>query len=72
MTPAMEEKIKRHRKALYLTMKQERPDLYELAIRVGHMALSNFGGHDETKRAATVEISAMELAAKAAGIKVNP
>ena len=70
MSPEMKEKFEARRKALYLAVKNQRPDLYEAAVRVGHMALIDFGGSDENKRAATVEIAAMDLAARAAGIDV--
>lgn len=68
MTPDMKERIEKRREALYLAVKNLRPDLYEGAIRVGHLALISFGGNDETRRAAAVECAAMDLAAAAAGI----
>lgn len=70
MTPDMKERIEKRRKALYLAVKQQRPDLYEGAVQVGHMATVDFGGSDELKRAAAVENAAMSLAAQAAGIDV--
>lgn len=70
MTPDMKERIEKRRKALYLAVKQQRPDLYEGAVHVGHMAMVDFGGKDEVKRAAAVENAAMSLAAQAAGIEV--
>ena len=70
MSPDLKERIERRRKALYAAVKAERPDLYEAAVRVGHMALIDFGGRDENKRAATVEIAAMDLAATAAEITI--
>ena len=70
MTPELKEKIERRRRALYLAVKHERPDLYEAAVRVGHMALIDFGGANELARSAAVEIAAMDLVARAAGIDV--
>ena len=70
MTPDMLERLERHRKALYLAVKNNRPDLYERVVQVGHLALPDFGGRDDNKRAATVEHSVMALVAEAAGIDV--
>lgn len=67
MTPDMKERLEKRRKALYLAVKQQRPELYEGAVKVGHMAMVDFGGSDEVKRAAAVECAAMSLAAEAAG-----
>ena len=70
MTPDMKKRIEKRRKALYLSVKNSRPDLYEGAIRAGHLALVDFGGSNETQRAAAVECAAMSLAATAAGIDI--
>ena len=66
----MKEKIERRRKELYRAVKAQRPDLYESAVAVGHMARPMFhpNGTDEDAIAAEVECCAMQLAAKAAGI----
>ena len=70
MTPDMKERLEKRRKALYAAVKNNRPDLYERAVQIGHMAMADFGGHDENKRAAVVEGAAMSLVAEAAGIDV--
>jgi hypothetical protein len=66
-----QERMERRRKALYQAVKAERPDLYQRAVEVGHMALADFGGRDEAKRAAAVEAAAMSLAAEAAGLPIR-
>lgn len=68
----LKERIERRRKELYRAVKAQRPDLYESAVAVGHMALPIFHkpGADENDIAAEVEACAMQLAAKAAGIDI--
>lgn len=70
MTPEMKEKIKKRRDAVYLAVKQQRGDLYRQAVNIGHLAMIDFGGSDENKRAAEVEAAVMSLVAEAAGIDV--
>lgn len=70
MSPEMSTRIEERRKAFYLAVKNHSPKLYEAAVRVGHMAMQDFGGTDEVKRAATVEACAMDLIVQAAGIDV--
>lgn len=70
MTPQFKEKLERRREQLYAAVKANRPDLYRRAVEVGHMAMEAFGGSNELQRCARVEMSAMELAALAAGIDV--
>lgn len=72
MDANLQRKLEERRKALYLAVKNHSPSLYEAAVRVGHMAMADFGGKDEVKRAATVEACAMDLIARAAGIDVPP
>lgn len=72
MTPERKERIERRRVQLYAAVKNNRPDLYTKAIEIGHLATVAFSGADETRRAAIVEIAAMELAARAAEIDVDP
>ena len=67
MTPERE-KLERRRAALYAAVKNARPDLYERAVQVVHLALIDFGGVDENKRAALVEAAVMSLVAEAAEI----
>lgn len=69
MTPAMKDKIERGRKALYLAVKANRPDLYQMAIRVGEMAIFHHGVSIEC--AAEIELGAMNLAAVASGIDTH-
>ena len=70
MNADMKEKIEQRRKALYRAVKAQRPDLYEGAVAVGHMADPIFHppGASVLNIAAEVECCAMQLAAKAAGI----
>ena len=72
MTPEAKERIEARRKAIYRAVKAQRPDLYQSAVSVGHMALPIFhpAGTDELAIAAEVESCAMLLAAKAAGIDI--
>lgn len=57
----LREKIQRRRAETYLWVKNYRPELYEKAVRIGHMAMIDFGGSDEIKRAAEVEAAVMDL-----------
>jgi hypothetical protein len=66
----LREKMRKRREALYAAVRAQRPDLYESAVKVGHMAMIDFGGADETKRAAGVEHAVMSLLAEAAGIRI--
>lgn len=72
MNDQTKERINARRKAIYRAMKTQRPDLYESAVHVGHMALPLFhpDGTDELAIAAEVECCAMLLAARAAGIVI--
>ena len=70
MTPDMQERIRKRREALYLAVKQQRPDLYRKAVEVAHLSMPEFGGNDPVKRAAGVENAVMSLVAEAAGIEV--
>ena len=63
--------MRKHRDRLYREMKAAHPDLYEGAIRVGHLALPGFVLGDETARAAEVEAAAMSLAVQAVGLKLR-
>jgi len=56
-----QERMERRRKAVYNALKSAHPGLYRRAVEVAHMALIEFGGRDETKRAAIVEACIMEL-----------
>ena len=58
------------RKALYLAVKQQRPELYRRVVEVAHLSMPEFGGDDPVKRAAGVENAVMSLVAEAAGIDV--
>jgi hypothetical protein len=71
MTPEMKEKIVQRRTELYRVMKAQHPDLYNAAVAVGSMARPIFhpDGTDELAIAAEVEACAMQLAARAAGVK---
>ena len=71
MTPDMKEKMERRRKAVYNAVRAANPDLYCRAVEVAHMATVEFGGKDETRRAAIVEACIMELLIDAAGIEVE-
>lgn len=70
MTPDMKERIEKRRKALYLAVKQEQPELYRKAVEIAHLAMIEFGGHDEVKRAAAVETAIIGLLADATGVMV--
>ena len=71
MNALMKEKIERQRKAIYRVVKAMRPDLYESAVQVGHMALPLFhpNGTSEEAIAAEVESCAMLLVARALEIE---
>jgi hypothetical protein len=68
MDEQLKRKLEERRKALYIAVRNQRPDLYRKAVEVGHLALTNFGGTDENKRAAIVEAAVMSLVADAAEI----
>ena len=70
MTPEMQERIDKRRKALYLAVKQQEPELYRKAVEVAHLAMIDFGGADEVKRAAAVENAIISLIADARGVEV--
>jgi len=55
---------------LYIAVRKARPALYDRAIEIGHMAMSEFGGNDELERSARVEKAVMALVARAAKIEV--
>jgi len=71
MESNMKEKMERRRKAVYNAVRSANPDLYCRAVEVAHIATIEFGGRDETKRAAIVESCIMELLADATGITVE-
>lgn len=64
MTVDVQRLLKQRRKALYVAVGQNRPDLYRRAVDISHLSLIAFGGDDETKRAALVEGSIMSLIAE--------
>ena len=68
MSPDMKEKIERGRKALYLAVKNNRPDLYQRAVQIASVAQIN--GNLKLDLAAEIESACMDLAAVAAGITV--
>ena len=70
MDEQMKERLARRQKELYRAVRANRPDLYEKAVQIGHLAMLDFGGHDENKRAATVEHAVMSLVADLEGIVV--
>ena len=71
MDVALKDRIERRRQALYLAVKNARPDLYRKAVEVGHLGLSSFI-RDENKRAAEIEAAVMWLIAEAAEIDTSP
>ena len=71
MSPNRLELLERRRKAVYDAVRAANPELYWRAVEIGHLALIDFGGNDETRRAATVEASVMSLLATALNIEVT-
>lgn len=69
LTPGLRERIAKRRKQVYLAVKNHRHDLYEGAVRVGEMAIINYGVSVEA--AAEIECAAMDLVATALGIDIG-
>lgn len=63
-----QERLEKHRKTLYLAVRNNRPDLYRRAVEIGHLAMPEFGGDDPLKRSVVVESAAMSLIAEALGL----
>ena len=70
MDEQMRERLVLRQKELYRVVRANRPGLYERAVQIGHLAMVDFGGRDENKRAAGVEHAVMSLVAELEGIVV--
>jgi hypothetical protein len=57
--PNLQRRLEERRQALYLAVKQQRPELYRRAVEVAHLSMVEFGGRDEVKRSASVENAIM-------------